>query len=363
MSVKGKEDDVSVLSREGYQLLKQSAYAEAAARFEQVLEIEPGNCYALVGLGDIARRQTRPRDAVSYYESCLEHSPDNAFALFGLADSYRALRRHRDALRVWERYLLHDSENVTVLTRVADAYRKVRDRNKSRDLYRKVLDIEPENPYALIGLGHLHYDFREYEEALACWMQMYEIGGRSVDIRVLTSIGNSHRKLKDFRAAIPFFNEALEKEPGNFYALFGLADCYRGLNDPEQSLRYWNDILDNDPTNRVILTRAGDAHRSMGELEQAKRCYLEALEIGEDLYAQLGLAIIARSQGDYAQSIALLEALKRTDPDAYRVYIELAATYAEAGRPRDAIEILTAYSAGVTDNFQIQELIERYREM
>ncbi len=363
MPEKTREDVVSKLSRQGYQLLKQSAYGEAAARFGQALEIEPANCYALVGLGDVARRQMRPREAVAYYEKCLEHSPDNAFALFGLADSYRALRKHREALRIWERYLHHDSENVTVLTRVADAYRKVRNKDKSRDLYRKVLEIEPDNPYALIGLGHLHYDFREYEEALACWMRMYRLGGRSVDIRVLTSIGNSYRKLKDFRAAVPFFNEALEKEPGNFYALFGLADCYRGLNDPEQSLHYWNSILKNDPTNRVILTRAGDAHRSMGELDQAKRCYLEALEIGDDLYAQLGLAIIAREQGDYAQSIALLETLRRSDPDAYRVYIELAATYAESGTPREAIEVLTAYSASGTDNFQIQELIERYRQM
>ena len=363
MSEKVKDDDVSVLSRQGYQLLKQSAYAEAAKRFEQALAIEPKNCYALVGLGDIARRQMRPRDAIAYYEACLEQASDNAFALFGLADSYRALQRHRDALRVWELYLRHDSENVTVLTRVADAYRKVRDRNRSRDLYRKVLEIEPENAYALIGLGHLHYDFREYEEALACWMRMYEIGGRSVDIRVLTSIGNSHRKLKDFRAAIPFFNEALEKEPGNFYALFGLADCYRGLNDAEQSLRYWNSILENDPTNRVILTRAGDAHRAIGDLDQATRCYLGALEIGDDLYAQLGLAIIARSQGECGQSIALLEQLKRTNPDAYRVHIELAASYAESGRPRDAIDVLTAFAAGGTDNFQIQDLIERYREM
>lgn len=356
-----KTDDVAAISQKGYQLFKDGAYEEAIERFGKVLSIDPDNSYALVGMGDIARKQGHYRDAVTYYTKCLEHDPDNAFALFGLADSYRGLRKYRDALEVWERYLTHDDENVTVLTRVADGYRKVRNKRRSHELYQRVLELESDNPYALIGLGHLHYDFREYQDALRYWMRMYELSGKSVDIRVLTSIGNCHRKLKSFRKGIPFFEQALEQEPDNFYALFGLADCYRGLNEPEQSLEYWNRILRKDPANKVILTRSGDAYRSMGDLDEAQRCYEQALEIEDDLYATLGLAIIARNRGDFDRAIDMLERLKKQDPDNHRVYVELAHAHARRGDPREAVKTLSAFVARGTKNAYVDELIARYR--
>ena len=95
--------------------------------------------------------------------------------------------------------------------------------------------------------------------------RMVELQAEAVDIRVLTSIGNCYRKLKQFESGVPYFEKALAKEPDNFYALFGLADCYRGTARPNLSLDYWNRILAKDPRNKVILTRAGDAYRKHKE--------------------------------------------------------------------------------------------------
>ena len=86
--------------------------------------------------------------------------------------------------------------------------------------------MEEKNAYALIGLGHLHYDFKEYRDALYYWTKILEQSEELVDIRILTSIGNCHRKLKTFDKGIDFFKKALEIDQNNFYALFGLADCY-----------------------------------------------------------------------------------------------------------------------------------------
>jgi len=105
------------------------------------------------------------------------------------------------------------------------------------------------------------------------WEKMLQIHQNDVDIRVLTSIGNCHRKLKTFEQGIPYFERALQMDPYNFYALFGLADCYRGMNQQHKSLEYWNKILEQDPRNKVILTRAGTAYRNMGEYDTAGEYY------------------------------------------------------------------------------------------
>jgi hypothetical protein len=39
---------------------------------------------------------------------------------------------------------------------VADAYRKIHDFKHSKAIYLRVLEMEENNPYAIIGLGHLH---------------------------------------------------------------------------------------------------------------------------------------------------------------------------------------------------------------
>ncbi|MCF7927555.1 MAG: tetratricopeptide repeat protein [Spirochaetales bacterium] len=354
-----QQSRISELSKKGYNLLKQNMIQEAQACFQEILEEEEYNNYALVGMGDASRKIGRYQESVEYYQKCLEVFPDNNYALFGLADCYKALKQYAKAIEIWERYLQHDDSNVTVLTRVADAYRKVRNYKRSKEIYDKVLEMEPDNPYALIGLGHLHYDFKDYYSALKYWERMHNINGNHTDIRVLTSIGNCHRKLKTYDQGVPFFQRALEKEPRNFYALFGLADCYRGLNQQEESLKYWNIILDIDPFNKVILTRAGDAYRNMGQYEKAEEYYHKALNIEFDTYAILGLAMINKEKGNLEDAVESLQALMKNDPRNHRLYIEAAECFLLMNHKDKAIETLNQFQRTGLRNSQVSNLLDR----
>ena len=351
--------EISEISKKGYQLLKENKISEAVDCFSRILLVDENNNYALVGMGDATRKRGACRDAAVFYQRCLANHPGNNYALFGLADCYKALNQYHKAIEIWEQYLLHDDKNITVLTRVADAYRKVRDFKHSKAIYLKVLEMEGANPYAIIGLGHLHYDFKEYREALFYWEKMLLINPDDVDIRVLTSIGNCHRKLKNFGEGIPFFEQALKKESCNFYALFGLADCYRGMNQPERSLEYWNRILEQDPRNKVILTRAGDACRSMENLEIAQDYYERALNIEFDTYAVLGLALIAKSRGKYEETATSLRRLIQQDAKNYRLFIELSDCYLKQGNRRQAVETLEEFQKLGIRNIQITEMLDR----
>jgi tetratricopeptide (TPR) repeat protein len=354
--------EISDLSKQGYQLLKENRITEAMDRFNRILEVDDDNNYALVGMGDAARKRGGFREAVDYYQRCLTHHPGNNYALFGLADCYKALNQFHKAIEIWEQYLLHDDTNITVLTRVADAYRKVRDFKHSKAVYLKVLEMEERNPYAIIGLGHLHYDFKEYRDALFYWEKMFESNREGVDIRVLTSIGNCHRKLKSFEEGIVYFEMALQREPFNFYALFGMADCYRGMNQQDRSLSYWNRILEQDPRNKVILTRAGDAYRHMENYEKAVEYYQRALNIEFDTYAVLGLAVVAKAQGRYAEALESLGRLIQQDPKNYRLYLELADCYLRRGDKHRARETLESFQHLGIRSQAITEMLEKIKD-
>lgn len=334
---------ISEMSKKPYLLLKENNFFEAKIAFEEILKIQDNNSYALVGLGDTERKQGHFHEAMTYYNKCLESYPANSYALFGLADCYKALNQYTKAIEIWQQYLVQDDKNITVITRVADAYRKIHDFRKSKELYLKVLDMETDNAYALIGLGHLNYDFKEYKDALYYWTRVYEMNKEYSDIRVLTAIGNCHRKLKTFDQGVKFFEMTLEKEPNNFYALFGLADCYRGMNQQFKSIEYWQKILEIDPKNKVILTRTGDAYRTTGNYEEAKRYYNRALEIDFDIYAAIGLALICKGEGKIDEAITRFNNLVKSDQRNSRLYIDLAECYLAVNKKEDALKVLEKY--------------------
>ncbi|MBQ9630153.1 MAG: tetratricopeptide repeat protein [Treponema sp.] len=354
-------DKIAELSKEGYQLLKNNKIDEAKSVFQQILEIESQNNYALVGLGDSERKQNNYNKAIEYYSECLSCHPGNNYALFGLADCYKALSQYKKAIEIWEQYLIYDDRNVTVLTRVADAYRKIHDFKKSKELYLKVLGMEQDNAYALIGLGHLYYDFKEYKDALYYWTKMLEHNQDLVDIRVLTSIGNCHRKLKTFDKGVIYFQQALAIDPKNFYALFGLADCYRGMHQQYKSIEYWNKILELDPHNKIILTRAGDAYRSTGDYRSAAEYYNKALDVDFDSYAALGLVLICKGEGKYEEAIDRLKNLIRNDPKNFRFYIDLADCYVKLNRTKEAITCLEDYLKFGFRSPQINDMLEKLK--
>ena len=357
------QNGISELSKKGYQLLRENRIDDAVECFAKILTVAENNNYALVGMGDASRKQGVFRNAVLFYQRCLAHHPGNNYALFGLADCYKALGQYHNAIEIWEQYLVHDDKNITVLTRIADAYRKVRDYNRSKEIYTKVLTMDVQNPYAIIGLGHLYYDFKEYQGALSCWERMMEGNKKNIDIRVLTSIGNCHRKLKSFEKGLRYFELALEKEPHNFYALFGMADCYRGLRQQELSLDYWKRILIQDPRNKVILTRAGDACKSIGEFDKAVEYYNRALNVEFDTYAVLGLAMVDKHQGRFSEAVESLKRLIQQDPRSYRFYLELSDCLSTSGAKREAVEVLEEFQKLGIKNNVISEQLEKLKSL
>ncbi len=361
MSMEQENEFITLLSKRGYDSLKDDNITEAIESFTEIIERDPKNNYALVGMGDAYRRKGRFQDALRYYNLCLENDPQNSFALFGIADSYKALNKLVLAITYWEKYLLEDSDNVNVLTRVADAYRKLKNFEKSRDHYLKVLSIDENNDYALIGLGHLYFDFNEFKTALQYWERMYNKAPDQIDIRILTSIGNCHRKLLTFEKGLKYFELALEKDPENFFANFGMADCYRGTKDYKKSLKYWLKILENDPDNKVILTRAGDAFRVLKNYDKAQEFYERALRIDYDSYAVLGLALIDRENKRYDEAIARLEDLLKQNPKNHRVYIEMANCYLDQHNKEAALETLMRYQRYGSRNNYVSSLIEKIK--
>ena len=353
--------DVTEKSKRGYQLIKEDRLLEAEELFNDILEKDDDNNYALVGLGDIERKKLNFGKAIIYYQRCLAKHSNNNYALFGLGDCYKSLDDYKKATDIWEEYLKYDPENITVLTRIASSYRKLKNFQKSRQAYLRVLEFVPDNDYALVGIGHLYYDFKEYKEALKYWLKMYEINQVKIDVRVLTSIGNCYRKLKEFGKGIYFFNKALGIAPNNFYAIFGLADCYRGNKEYDEALKYWLSIIERDPKNNLVLTRIGDTYRYLKDYENSQIYYKRALDVDFDIFAMLGLALLQKEQGQYEEALTAIKNLIKTNPKNSILYVNAAECYEALGQIENAIDILSNFLQLGMKNVTIIDYINSLR--
>ena len=68
------ETNIAELSKKGYQYIKANRLTEAEENFNRILVIDPRNTYALVGLGDAARKRGAFTQAIEYYETCLQYT-------------------------------------------------------------------------------------------------------------------------------------------------------------------------------------------------------------------------------------------------------------------------------------------------
>ena len=78
--------DVLKLSKLGKRLLKQRRYNDAEKAYLEGLDLEPGNSYILVGLGDLYRLSKKFNKAISYYSRLMKQDENNVFALRGIGD-------------------------------------------------------------------------------------------------------------------------------------------------------------------------------------------------------------------------------------------------------------------------------------
>ena len=94
--------DAAQLTQEGWQLWQERKLAEAAAKFQQAVQIAPGNADAWNGLGWAEFNSGQSAAAETAFTKAVTIQPDHPAALNGLGQIYLSQRKYDDA----EKYLL-----------------------------------------------------------------------------------------------------------------------------------------------------------------------------------------------------------------------------------------------------------------
>ena len=147
----------------------------------------------------------------------------------------------------------------------------------------------------------------------------------------MTMTGNIYRRRKEFDRAMDHYQKALDLEPNNNFALFGMGDCYRGKMKMDKAVEWWDKILEHEPENQALWTRVGDALLNLNRVEDAITHYEASLKNGPDVFSYLGLARAHHELGDLDKAREFCEQALAHEENSERVLERLVNICEDAG--------------------------------
>lgn len=323
------------LSKNARQLFRQREYIQACKLYRQGLATNQDNPYLLSGMGDACREAGDFVSAQQAYQRLLELDPQNLFALRGQGDLFKAKGRLTEAIPLWELYLDLRPGDVHVMTRIADACKKLERYAPARDLYQQILAIDAMDRFALTGLADLLHRTGCDLEAIACYEKILTM--RHDMLHILTIVGKLCWRVSDYVKAEQFFLQALDIDPDNPYALYGLGNCYRWHREYGKAVEVWQRILQHNEGTIALYSRMGDAYTHLGDLSSAEQAYRRVLDQGYDHFAQIGLIKLLCEQGNFCRAIKELNDLLANEEDPWSQLDELNRRFVRCGRRQTMI--------------------------
>ncbi|MEM1414755.1 MAG: tetratricopeptide repeat protein [Myxococcota bacterium] len=333
LEVLGKQLEVVPTPRQRVQVLTQVGglqeeefgdHEKAAAAFEAVALIDPGNEDANPALSRLYRRMGRFDDLVKTLERHAGATADERRRIDLLLKAARTLITDvgapERALELCDRVLQVDPKNVEALgltTRIKaqlgdaaaaidaadklaasakDDLEKIErlmeagrlleeagDKDRAIDRYKKALDVIPNDAKATAALRRLYTERGDAQGAAELLKKEMEVAeGDGAKAQLLAELGMlTFERLGDEGEAERLFERALELDGTNTLAFRGIGDMAYAAGKFAKAAGAYEPLLArlgemDDATAKSIALRTGDAFRDRGDFDKAQRAYLNA---------------------------------------------------------------------------------------
>jgi len=351
---KDKKLETRILLSEGLLLISESRYEDALGAFEKILEINPQDEFALLGIGFVLRNLNRLSEALEAFEKVLKINPKAEFGLFMKGLTLGDLGKFEEALNSFNEALEINPKNESVLSLKGAALGSLGRLEEALESFNRVLEINSINKFALSRKGVALKYLGKNEEAVKTFNKALEINPQ--DEFVLSAKGETLLELGRDKEALEAFNKKLEISPKDGSALLKKGVVLEKLGRDEEAIETLNQYLKIKPDDIYALTKKGALLGRIGNNEGALEVFNKAIEINPKfkfVLAGKGLSLFFLNR--YEESLrAFGEALK-IDPDdefVLKNFIEASFTLAinelKTGNRGNAIRLTqTAYEKGV----------------
>ncbi len=160
--------------QEANQLLEQKQYAEAIAKYEEILATEPTLYQVYYNIG-IAQREMNELDkATASFQKVLDQEPANTGALVAMGDALVAQKKLDQAVTYFEKAIAQTTDEVIAFN-VAEIYFSQGNNEKALEYYQTASTRKPDWPEPYLKIGFVHMNAGNMEAATASFEKVVVI--------------------------------------------------------------------------------------------------------------------------------------------------------------------------------------------
>jgi YVTN family beta-propeller protein len=261
----------------------QGKFQEAIRSYGRVLENDPDNFIALYNKGLALRNLGKYEEAEECYDKVIENDPKNIEALNAKGYVLERRGKYEEAEECYRIVTEIYSNEIDDMNKKATYYQKLNKYDEAIICYDKIIKIDANNFNAWLNKGILFYKLNEYEKAIECYdralgLNKYEEefkeNGKIIDyyhktidndpknIEALNAKGLALEKLRNYDDAIHLFDLVIAQNPyyvidtiikkGDIFMTLGNLKAGENYKAAEKS---YNDALQRDPHNLFALNK------------------------------------------------------------------------------------------------------------
>lgn len=344
--LRAQQPDPSQLQRyfqEGEKALAENRYAEAAAAYEKLRQLDPKTAEVHAKLGFIYFQQGRFAEAVPALRQALKLKPGLPNADILLAMSQSELGRYAEALPGLQKGFRRSTDPA--MKRLAGlqlqrAYTGLQKDSQAVEVALELTRLYPQDPEVLYHTGRLYANF-----AYLMLRKLSEVAPASVWRR--QAAGETFESQGQYDLAIREYRAVLALDPNRPGIHFRLGRALLGGSQPgsqAEALKEFETELQLDPTHANAAYEAAEIHRKAGQLDRARELFEIALKHYPDFEeAQIGLGRVLATLGKAELALAHLRKAVSLNPGNEVTHYHLSQVYKSLGNAAEQQKALAEF--------------------
>lgn len=193
------------------------------------------------------------------------------------------------------------------------------------------------------GVGEYYIDKGDYDRAIELFTDAVKLDDKNITAKTGMSealaIKGNDMLVKDQAAgAKGVFLEALQYDPKNSAAYFGLGEVYAELNQYADAIASYEKSLENDKDLTEIYVPLGILYYQSGDIAKADQLLTRALTFSAgSAETQLFLGLVRYAQGRDEEALAAFQRSKTLDPQLAEAFFNAGESLVRLKRPAEAI--------------------------
>lgn len=193
--------------------------------------------------------------------------------------------------------------------------------------YQKVLEREPNNDTALNGLLKIRLQQKDLKNAIAPLASLAQLHPEQTEYGTL--LAQAKQQIGDYDGAATAYNNVLQENPGDIYALGGITNLYISQEMPERAVALLKKTIkqadqpDQPKTSSInrkaVALLLGELYANQKRYPEAIALYDKLAEVDQNDFRPIfAKALVLEQKGDLALAQPLLQKAYVAAPEQYK---------------------------------------------